>query len=248
MTVIDRPRGQTRTRPRPRAKVVDLREAIEALKPGDVFSIDRPITVDEFCEYVSDECHAELVDGVIQILTPPNDAHEALFVWLITVLGIYIEVRGLGQLRGGRSTVQISRTSARQPDLLFFRKDRLDQMSATGLHGTPDLVIEIVDSARARREAVRKQSRYEEIGVAELLVVDLPRRELRHFVLEDGELRPVDVDPAGELVSRTVEVSGCGWSGCSRAPPSPAASRWCRTSWHRRQASLPGVVDNQPRA
>jgi Uma2 family endonuclease len=193
MTVIDRPRTREDA----------LREAIEALKPGDIFSIDRPITVEEFCEYVSDEWCAELVDGVIHIMTPPTDAHEALSIWLAKVVGQFVEVRKLGEVRAGRSGVQISRTSLREPDLLFFRKDRLDQMTARGVHGAPDLAIEIVDSAKARRDAVRKQSRYEEIGVAELWVIDLPRRELRHFVLEEGEFREV---AAQEVVtSRTVE-------------------------------------------
>lgn len=199
MTVIDRPR----------ARKVDLRKRIKALKPGDVFSIDRPITVEEFCEYVSDEWSAELVDGVIYIMTPPSDAHEALSIWLARVLGLYVEIRRLGEVRAGRSGVQISRTSLREPDLLFFRTARLDHMTSRGVHGAPDLAIEIVDSAKSRREVVQKQAQYERIGVAEFWVVDLPRRELRQYVLEDGELRRVDAEPgafgAAEVVSRAVE-------------------------------------------
>src|SRR5690349_12138943 len=109
MAVIDRPHG----------KAKDLRAQIEALRPGDVFSIDRPITVEEFCEYVPEEGGAELVNGVIYVMSPPTDPHEALAVWLLKVLGQYVEVRGFGEVRGSRSGVLINRTSLREPDLLF---------------------------------------------------------------------------------------------------------------------------------
>jgi Uma2 family endonuclease len=190
---------------RPRAKADVLRERIEALRPGDVFSIDRPISVEEFCEYVSDEGSAELVNGVIFIMSPPTDAHEAVAIWLARVVGLYVELRGLGEVRAGRSGVRISRTSLREPDLLFFRKDRLDHMTGRGVHGAPDLAIEIVDSAKARREAVQKQAQYEEIGVTELWVIDLPRRELRQFLLDDGEFVRVQAERETEVTSRAVE-------------------------------------------
>lgn len=195
MSVIERPPIETKS----------LREEIEALQPGDVFSIDRPITVDEFCEYVRDEGAAELVNGVVYIMSPPTDKHEALCVWLTRVIGLYAELRGLGEVRASKSGVLISRTSLREPDLLFFRTERLDQMTARGVHGAPDLVVEIVDSAKARREAVEKQVQYEAIGVAELWVIDLPREEVRLFTLQEGAYERIAPQPDGEIASQTVE-------------------------------------------
>lgn len=145
MAVIDRVRSP--------AEPEDLRAQIAALRPGDTFSIDRPLTVEEFCEDVSDEWCAELVNGVIRIMAPPSDAHEALSSWLLTVLHQYVEVCVSGEVRGGHSGVRISGTSLREPDLLFFRRDRLNRMTPSGVHGAPDLAIAIVDSNAARRDA-----------------------------------------------------------------------------------------------
>ena len=206
MAVIDRA-GLPRARPRRTQPLTgeQLQRRIEALKPGDVFSIDRPITVEEFCEYVSDEWHAELVDGVIYIMAPPSDPHEALSVWLARVLGLYVEVRGLGELRAGRSGVLISSTSLREPDMLFFQKSRLDQMTERGVHGAPDLAVEIVESAKARREAVAKQVHYERIGIREYWVIDRPQREVRQWLLEGGRYELLRLPLGTELISRTVE-------------------------------------------
>src|SRR5207302_8236209 len=129
----------------------------------------------------------------------------ALSAWLARVLGMYVEHRRIGEFRAGRSGVQINDTSLREPDLLFFRADRLDQMTARGVHGAPDLAVEIVDSPKARREAVQKQVKYEEIGVQELWVIDLPRREVRQCLLEEGRYQLARAEPGAELLARTVE-------------------------------------------
>lgn len=208
MAVIDRVRARTGARPRARtARRIgdDLRKRIEALKPGDVFSIDRPITVEEFCEYVSDEGQAELVDGVIYIMSPPTDRHEDLAVWFARILGLYIEQRRLGTIRAGRSGVLISATSLREPDLIFFRTERLHLMTERGVHGAPDLAVEIVDSPKARREAVQKQVRYEAIGIQEYWVIDMPQREVRQMVLENGAYRMERLRAGAEVVAHTVE-------------------------------------------
>ena len=211
MAVIERAGLSTTHLPRARPRKArplageQLRRRIEALKPGDVFSIDRPITVEEFCEYVSDEWVAELVDGVITIMTPPSDPHEALSGWLFNVLGPYVQTRGLGEVRAGRSGVLISSTSLREPDLLFFQKSRLDQMTERGVHGAPDLAVEIVESSRARREAVRKQVQYELIGIREYWVIDRPQREVRQWLLEGARYELLRLQPGDELVSRTIE-------------------------------------------
>jgi len=204
MSVITTPRSAARPAARGASKQ-DLRKRIEALKPGDVFSIDRPITIDEFCEYGSDEYGSELVNGVIYVMSPPTDRHEALATWLARVLGMYVEALGLGEVRGGRSGVGIGRTSVREPDVLFFRRERVGEMTERGVHGAPDLAVEIVDSAKARRDAVQKQAQYQEVGVAELWVIDLPQRELRQFTLDEGAFRRIPAGEPGEFASRTVQ-------------------------------------------
>jgi Uma2 family endonuclease len=200
---VDRP--QTRSPRRRTLTDEQLRRRLEALKPGDIFSIDRPITVEEFCEYVTDEGQAELVDGVVYVMSPPSDPHEMISVWLLSVLWPYVQARGLGEVRGSRSGVFISNTTLREPDLLFFRKSRLDQMTERGVHGAPDLAVEIVESAKARRDAVRKQADYQRIGIREYWVIDRPQREVRQWLLEGGRYQLTRLTRGEELVSRTVE-------------------------------------------
>jgi Uma2 family endonuclease len=193
MTVAEKP---------PLSRGEQVRDAVRCLQPGESFALDHPITVDEFCRWMDETVNAELVNGIVTMKPPPTDAHEDLFGWLFKVFGQYVEQEQLGKVRGSRSGVEISPTSLREPDILFFSNARLDRIGKGGVHGAPDCVIEIVDSNKARRDAVSKQAQYEEIGVGELWVVDLPRKELRHFLLETGRFQQLPVDPGGEAVLR----------------------------------------------
>ncbi|MGV3719394.1 MAG: hypothetical protein ACO1SX_00675, partial [Actinomycetota bacterium] len=48
------------------------------------------------------------------------------------------------------------------------------------------------------------QAQYQDAGVTELWVIDLPRRELRQFVLSDGHYQRIEVDPAAGVTAHTV--------------------------------------------
>ena len=78
-------------------------------------------------------------------------------------------------------------------------------MTERGVHGAPDLAVEIVESPKARREAVRKQVDYERIGIPEYWVIDRPQREVRQWLLEAGRYELTRLAPGAQLVSRTVE-------------------------------------------
>ena len=180
-------------------------ETARSLQPGESCSLDYPLTVEEFCELFDEEDgNLELVNGVVYMSPAPSDAHEDVQGWLFKVISQYVEVARLGVVRGSRSGVRVSPTSLPEPDVLFISREHQDRLSPKGTHGAPDLAIEVVDSISARRNAVRKQSQYQDAGITEFWVIDLPRHELRQFLLTDGLYERLPLDPSGEVVSHTV--------------------------------------------
>jgi len=184
----------------------EIQAALVSLKPGESWCLDRPITIEEFCElFAESEVDLELVNGVVYMTPPPTDDHEDAQGWFFKVLSVYVEEAKLGKVRGSRSGVRVGATSLPEPNVLFFENEHLDRMTASGVHGAPDFAAEIIGSNQARRDAVRKQAQYQEADVTEFWAIDLPRRELRQFLLEDGRYRRLDVDPEGEVCAVTIE-------------------------------------------
>lgn len=178
--------------------------AIRALRPGQSLCLDTPLTVDEFYDLLDGEGRFELVNGVVYRSVDVTIAREDFFGWLLVVMRVYVETKRLGRVFGSRTGVRINRTSARMPDLAYISSGHLDRLDRLEIAGAADLAVEIVDSAKSRREAVEKQAQYEQLGVPELWVIDLQRRRFAQFVLKDGAYEEVPPSGDGEVQATVI--------------------------------------------
>ena len=58
-----------------------------------------------------------------------------------------------------------------------------------GIHGAPDLMVEVLSPATARMDRGRKMQIYGRSGVREYWIVDLKSKSVEQYLLRDGELR-----------------------------------------------------------
>src|SRR3954470_21301105 len=79
----------------------------------------RPLTFAQFRELYGAKDEVELIDGVVVERSMVQLDHEKLLKWLDRVLGLYVEVLGLGEVLGSRSAVEIDQFRGRLPNLLF---------------------------------------------------------------------------------------------------------------------------------
>lgn len=85
-----------------------------------------------------------------------------------------------------------------QPDLLVVCDER--KIDRRGVHGEPDLVIEILSSGTARYDKLIKFNLYQSAGVKEYWIVDPVTRSVCVYVLKDGSYQ------AGTLYSGNSHV------------------------------------------
>src|SRR5690349_16112002 len=107
--------------------------------------IPRIVTEWQFDEWIiaSEGVRAEWVDGEIQMMSPANFEHQTLNVWLLRLLGDFVEGKSFGgivgfdfmmRLRGGKSR--------RVPDIFYVAEERRALIKSTYLDGPPDIAIE----------------------------------------------------------------------------------------------------------
>jgi Uma2 family endonuclease len=165
----------------------------------------RTMTYEEFRAWATEEVRAEWVDGEVIELIPPSLRHQALLMFLSTLINIYVLERNLGlvlsapfevKLRGGRSY--------REPDLIFVATDHLDRFDDQRLDGPADLVIEIISADSVTRDRRDKLAEYAASGIPEYWIVD-PRPDnpvlTGHSLRDDGYYRTIPADNAGRLFS-----------------------------------------------
>ena len=142
-----------------------------------------------------DDTRYELHDGQPVALASPSDVHQRISVALSAQLYNY--------LKGKRCSVYTAPFDVRifeehgdspesvdtvlQPDLMVVCDP--NKVDRRGVHGAPDLVIEIISPATAQYDRLVKFNLYQRAGVLEYWIVDPAARMVSVYTLENGYYR-----------------------------------------------------------
>jgi Uma2 family endonuclease len=151
-----------------------------------------PHTYKDFCERISEDQKADLIDGVIYMASPENTDANEMFVWLIALFHDFVEFYDLGKVYGSRVAARLTDKTAPEPDILFVSKKHLQRVKRGGVEGAPDLAVEIVSPDSIDRDYNLKRVKYEEAGVPEYWIIDEIEETVALLRLSaDGKYREV---------------------------------------------------------
>jgi Uma2 family endonuclease len=161
------------------------------------------VSYEEWLTRPEDAGQSEWVDGEVIEFMPPKTIHQSILVLLGKLVGLFVEIRGLGSVFVAPYEMRLA-NSAREPDLLFVATKHLDRIDANRLTGAADLAVEIISEDSVARDRVAKFAEYEASGVGEYWIVDArPGREaVEWFGLgADGRYAAILPDAEGRLRS-----------------------------------------------
>lgn len=116
-----------------------------------------------------------------------NKTHQTLFLFLSTLLNLYLGLTDKGELHPDGYPMFISPDKpARQPDLLVVLNENQAQSKENYLDGAADLVVEIVSPSSSAVDRGEKFEEYEQAGVKEYWIVDPIRNEVIVYALNDN--------------------------------------------------------------
>jgi Uma2 family endonuclease len=118
----------------------------------------------------------EIIDGELFVTPSPNRAHQRVVLRLATALHTFAEAHNAGEVYVAPFDVLFNDINVVIPDVLFVSTARLASIEHNGVHGAPDLVIEVLSPGTRRRDLTRKRSLYEDRGVNEYWLVDADAR------------------------------------------------------------------------
>ncbi len=173
----------------------------------------------EFDALVNEDLKAEYIDGVVIVHSPASFSHEDRQAFLLTLLRLYVEARGIGRAVGGNALFQAgSRQFA--PDIMALSSGA--PIVQKKVMGPPLLVVEILSESTRDYDLGEKRAAYREAGVREIWWVD-------------AEARVVMVERQGEgYVPERIHE---GWVVSEAVPGFRIRAEWL---W---QDPLPSVVE-----
>ena len=169
------------------------------------------LTYEDYLKTPDDE-RWELIDGELILTTSPNIPHQTNQSELGYYLMRFSKQNDLGDVFFPYTDVVLSDTEVVKPDLLFISKERAHIITYANIQGAPDLVVEILSPATARRDWGVKRELYAKHGVKEYWIADPANKIVWVMLLKDGVLEiqqtcyPGDTIASSALAGFTVEV------------------------------------------
>jgi Uma2 family endonuclease len=151
---------------------------------------ERPLTYDDYANLPDDGNRYELVDGVLELMSPaPTSQHQMISHEIEEKLKQTCQKDYV--IFHAPIDVILTDTITRQPDVVLVHYDRFSQVvRKRGIVGVPDLIVEILSPSSVKRDRESKMRSYEKCGVPEYWIVDPANEALEQYVL-DGDRYPL---------------------------------------------------------
>lgn len=152
-----------------------------------------PRTLLEVFKSLPEGTPVQLIENELVMSPAPLDRHQIVLNEINFQILIHLKQNPLlGQVRISPYDVYLDERNVCQPDILFISKGNLHLVAADGLHGAPDLIIEILSPSSVRYDLEIKRGVYERHGVKEYWVVDPATRIAQGFFLVNGIFEPTE--------------------------------------------------------
>lgn len=134
-------------------------------------TISEKLTVEDY-RATPEGARYQLVGGELIMAPAPNVYHQTVTLNLGRMLAGFLDRKPLGRVFVAPVDVYLSEHDVVQPDVLFVAKANTGLIREDGVHGAPDLVIEVLSPATVQLDAKVKRRLYAKHGCKELWLVD----------------------------------------------------------------------------
>jgi len=131
----------------------------------------------DLAAFPADGRRYEIIEGALEVAPSPRTIHQLVSVRLVAALARFTAVAG-GHVFHAPFDVHLAEDTVVQPDLLYLAPEHLDRIRDDGVHGPPDLVVEILSPTSRRWDLREKRAAYARHGVREYWLVDPDARTI----------------------------------------------------------------------
>ena len=132
----------------------------------------------------------QLIEGELIVAPAHNTFHQMVQVNLVQILRSYLLENPLGTVLCAPCDVYLDDHNVYQPDLLYLTRKNAARILHEGIHGAPDLAIEILSPSTAGLDR-RKRGHFAAAGTVEFWQIDPALRQIQRFVFAENLAKPV---------------------------------------------------------
>jgi Uma2 family endonuclease len=190
---------------------------------SDYVPIEKRYNVDEFLKFVEIETQKpgnesnryELIDGIIYMMAYPSMTHHNVCKFIERAFENYFENKGCTVIYGSVALFLFDKKffalfnppnselkNYLGPDVMVVC-DKNVRIKNDGVHGTPDIIVEVVSKSNAGNDYIKKLNTYFTFGVKEYWIVDPIKRKIRIYDMITDPNNSIDYDYTFDHVVRS---------------------------------------------
>jgi Uma2 family endonuclease len=149
------------------------------------------MTVEEYRAMPEGPPYYQLIEGELIMAPSPSDYHQVIVANVFRILDAYLQRKPIGLLRLAPLDVYLSEHTVVQPDVFFVSDAKKGLIAADGVHGAPDLVVEVVSPWNGQLEKHRKRPLYARHGVKEEWLIEPTLEQIHRYDFTADTAKPV---------------------------------------------------------
>lgn len=125
----------------------------------------------------------QLINGELIALNEPAPAygHQGIAAEIFYQIMKFLKKNPIGEVRFAPVDIYLDDDNVLQPDIIYISNERKHIIKKDGLHGAPDLIIEILSPSTAHYDTQIKKDIYEKHGVREYWIINPETKEATGF-------------------------------------------------------------------
>lgn len=152
-----------------------------------------PRTALELFKILPEGTRCQLINDHIIMSPSPVWTHQDVVRIILTTISKYLDVNPVGKVLSDVD-IYISEKNVYRPDVFFVSNEQIDILGDDGyVHGTPNLVIEVLSKGTDRYDKTEKKTMYEQYGVKEYWLVHPKTKHCTGYVNENNIFKPLPV-------------------------------------------------------
>ncbi len=166
-----------------------------------------PRTIMELYKSLPEGTLAELIDSKIIMSPSPTSLHQEILTEIVFSLKLFFKKTKSGRVFASPLDVYLDENSnAVQPDIIVVLNNGQAQVKPNGhIHGSPDMLIEILSPGNKDHDLITKKALYERFGVQEYWIVDPIDKSVIGYTLQGNSYSSISGNP-GSINSQLLDV------------------------------------------
>ncbi|HRI20335.1 MAG TPA: Uma2 family endonuclease [Panacibacter sp.] len=148
--------------------------------------MQRPENLMDVYKLLPEGTPIQLINNRFYMSPAPVFKHFETVDAVVEALKTEVKKKGNGRVVFAPVDVYLGSKNALQPDIMFIHKNNLDIIKENGIHGTPDIIIEVLSPGNKNDDLVKKKEVYEAFGVKEYFIAEPSDKAVITYYLKNG--------------------------------------------------------------